>query len=175
MMDEKKLKTRVEVVKAMDTIARCLNDEDIFYDSWLVTGVADGDIEAAESDEDLEYYCEDKNFADLMGLFVRCMKRAFYSGGLYCDGVVDSNETKTIKHSKENSETPKEYTYEELADAMKEKGTNMADVAIGRMMNIVETETGRFPDWDEKAPDWVVKQAMGEKTPVAELKKGKSI
>lgn len=82
-----KLSKRAKVVRAMETIARCINDEEIF-DSWLMCGVADGDIDGNEDDEDLEYYCEDKNFAELMGLFLRLMKRAGQSGGLYEDDVV---------------------------------------------------------------------------------------
>lgn len=82
-----KLSRRAKVVRAMETLARCINDEDIF-DSWLMLGVADGDINGSEDDEDLEYYCEDDNFAELMGLFLRLMKRAAKSGGLYEDGVV---------------------------------------------------------------------------------------
>lgn len=82
-----KLSRRVKVVRAMETIARCINDEEIF-DSWLMLGVADGDINGNEDDEDLEYYCEDDNFAELMGLFLRLMKRVEKSGGLYEDDVV---------------------------------------------------------------------------------------
>ena len=82
-----KLKERTTVVRAMETIARCINDEMIF-DSWLMVGVADGDITEDTEDEDLEYYCEDDNFAELMDLFLRLMTRAKKSGGLYCDGVV---------------------------------------------------------------------------------------
>lgn len=82
-----KLSKRANVVRAMELIARCINDEEIF-DSWLMCGVADGDIDGSEDDEDLEYYCEDDNFAELMGLFLRLMKRADKSGGLYEDGVV---------------------------------------------------------------------------------------
>ena len=69
-----KLSKRAKVVRAMELIARCINDEEIF-DSWLMCGVADGDIDGSEDDEDLEYYCEDDNFAELMGLFLRLMKR----------------------------------------------------------------------------------------------------
>ena len=81
------LKKRAEVVRAMETLARCVNDEEVF-ESWLMCGVADGDITSETTDEDLEYYCEDDNFSDLMGLFLRLMMRARKSGGLYEDGVV---------------------------------------------------------------------------------------
>lgn len=81
---------RIKMVRAMEFIARQINDETIF-ESWLMCGVADGDIDGSETDEDLECYVDDdKEFADLMGLFLRLMKRAGKSGGLYCDNVVDS-------------------------------------------------------------------------------------
>jgi hypothetical protein len=79
--------TRIEVVKAMETIARCLNDEYIF-EEWLMLGVADGDIDESTTDEELEFYIEDEEFAELMGTFLHIMKRAHRSGGLYVDNVV---------------------------------------------------------------------------------------
>ena len=82
-----KTKHRIEMVKAMECVARCINDEDIF-ESWLMCGVADGDIDDNTVDEDLEYYVQDDNFKDLMDLFLRLMVRAKNSGGLYCGGVV---------------------------------------------------------------------------------------
>ena len=84
---------RIKMIKAMEYIARNLNDEDILY-SWLSVGVADGDIEYGDLEvtfddlENLEFYAEDENFKDLMTVFLRLMKRANESGGLYCDGVV---------------------------------------------------------------------------------------
>lgn len=84
---------RVKMVKAMEFIARNLNDEDIF-ESWLAVGVADGDIDYGDLSADaadidfLDYYIRDTDFADLMGLFLRMMARASKSGGLYCDNIV---------------------------------------------------------------------------------------
>ena len=85
------LSARAKVVRAMETIARCVNDEDVFY-SWLLCGVADGDIDDDTTDEDLEYYCEDKTFADLMERFLNLMIAAKRSGGLYEDGIVNKYE-----------------------------------------------------------------------------------
>ena len=87
-----KLHERAEFVRAMETIARAINYEPIF-DSWLMVGVADGDIDEETKDEDLEYYCEDENFADLMALFLSLMKKAEKNGGLYCDGIVSKRES----------------------------------------------------------------------------------
>lgn len=81
------LSRRAKVVRAMETIARCVNDEEVFY-RWLLCGVADGDIDDDTTDEDLEYYCEDKTFADLMERFLDLMTAAKKSGGLYEDRIV---------------------------------------------------------------------------------------
>ena len=92
------IEERIKMVKAMEFIARNLNDEDILM-GWLTDGVADGDIQYAdltvkETDaEDLAYYIEDDDaFADLMDTFLWAMKRAYKSGGLYCDNVVSKEE-----------------------------------------------------------------------------------
>lgn len=86
-----KREERIKMVKAMEFIARQLNDEGIF-EAWLVDGVADGDIEygdlSAEAGEDMDYYLEDQHFSDLMETFLGCMRAAKRSGGLYCDRVV---------------------------------------------------------------------------------------
>lgn len=82
-----KLNERANVVRVMDMLCRCINNEEVFM-PWLSVGVADGDITSETTDEDLEYYCEDDNFAELMELFLRLMARAKKDGGLYCDGVV---------------------------------------------------------------------------------------
>ena len=81
------LSRRAKVVRAMETIARCVNDEEVFY-RWLLCGIADGDIDDDTTDEDLEYYCEDKTFADLMERFLDLMTAAKKSGGLYEDKIV---------------------------------------------------------------------------------------
>ena len=85
---------RIILVKAMEYLARQVNDEDVFI-CWLEDGVADGDIPygdteycAERDDEELEYYIEDDTFAVLMDDFLRLMRSALSSGGLYCNGVV---------------------------------------------------------------------------------------
>lgn len=84
---------RIKCVKAMEFLARQINDEEIF-EEWLLDGVADGDIEDGDlgvkgnDEEILDYYIEDEHFADLMDTFVHIIARARKSGGLYCDGVV---------------------------------------------------------------------------------------
>lgn len=85
------LSTRAKMVRAMETVARCVNDEEVF-EGWLVMCVADGDIDDNTTDEDLEYYCEDKTFADLMERFLDLMTAAKKSGGLYVDRIVSKYE-----------------------------------------------------------------------------------
>lgn len=88
---------RIKMVKAMEFIARQINDEGVF-EGWLIGGVADGDIKYGdlevrdEDREDLAVYIEDESFADLMHTFLYVMSRARRSGGLYCDKVVDMEE-----------------------------------------------------------------------------------
>jgi len=82
-----KIHERAEFVRAMEKIARAVNDENVF-DLWLAVGVADGDINGRETDEDLEcYVADDDTFADLMHVFLCLMAKAKKSGGLYFDGV----------------------------------------------------------------------------------------
>lgn len=88
------LEERLQMVKCMEYIARQVNDESVF-EGWLLNGVADGDIPnwydltMRESEEEaLEYYTEPDVFADLMATFLRLMRRAEKSGGLYCGGIV---------------------------------------------------------------------------------------
>lgn len=84
---------RIKMVKAMELITRNLNNEEIF-ETWLVDGVADGDIEygdlSIQNDDldTLDYYTEDGNFAALMNTFLEIMSQAYQDGGLYCDRVV---------------------------------------------------------------------------------------
>ena len=81
---------RVALVRAMETVARAVNDEDVF-DHWLTYGVADGDIDETTTDDELSYYIEGDTFASLMGDFMHLMKLALadgIKGALYCDGEV---------------------------------------------------------------------------------------
>ena len=81
---------RIKMIKAMEYIVRNLDDESIM-DGWLMCGVPDGDIEYGDltTDYNDDYFMDNQNFADLMALFLRLMKRAEASG-LYCDGVLSA-------------------------------------------------------------------------------------
>lgn len=86
---------RIKMVKAMDFIARHINDEELIVNDWFANGVGDGDIEGGDLSvkdtdaDDLDYYLEDENFADTMEVFLRVMRYAKKYGGLYCDGIVN--------------------------------------------------------------------------------------
>lgn len=77
---------RIEMVWAMDTIARSLNDEDML-DLWLRVGVPDHN-----EDVGYDYYAEfidDDTLKELMRTFQNLMARDYKSnGGFYCDGIV---------------------------------------------------------------------------------------
>lgn len=87
------VKERIKMVKSMEFIVRQSNVEENM-DAWLAEGVADGDIEYGDLDvreedvENLEYYIEDQNFRELMGLFLYIMREVDRDGGLFCGGVV---------------------------------------------------------------------------------------
>ena len=80
---------RAKMILAMEFIARQINDEDVL-DRWLMCGVADGDIPYGSFDlTDVDnYYINNRTFEDIMSCFLRCMKGAYESGGLYCNGIV---------------------------------------------------------------------------------------
>lgn len=93
---------RVKMLRAMETIVRSINDEEII-EAWLMNGIADGD-----GDEDDEYlfdmYGSDDTFADIMACFCRVMRYAVedeeidkderMKGNviLYCDDVVSKKQ-----------------------------------------------------------------------------------
>lgn len=54
------------------------------------------------------------------------------------------------------------YTFSKLVDEMMKLGMNLADVAVGRMMDIIEEQTGDYPSWSDIAPDWVVRNCLGK-------------
>lgn len=87
-----KLQERANMVRAMETIARSVNCEDYFWDMWATCGVADGDINGEETDEDLECYCDDDSFKELMTLFLKLINKASANGGIYCDGIVSGEK-----------------------------------------------------------------------------------
>ena len=84
--------TRADIVRAMDLMVYTINDENII-DSWLMVGVADGDIRKETTNEEIDEmgYTSDKNFSELMTVFLRLMNRA-ENGGLFFDGIVSGHK-----------------------------------------------------------------------------------
>ena len=83
-------KERIDALRAMELLARSVNNEDYFED-WLMNGVADGDITENTTDEELlDYVEDDHNFADIMCTFLILMRNASEDGGLYIDKVVST-------------------------------------------------------------------------------------
>ena len=93
-----KASERAKMVSCMEYIARQINNENVF-ETWLMCGVADGDIEYGNLDisEIEDYYLDNVNFKNLMSTFLVCMNGAFKDGGLYCGGVV-SKEKSDYEH-----------------------------------------------------------------------------
>ena len=85
---------RAEVVKAMDLLASCINDESQQM-GWLMVGVADGDIKTETPLKDIVDmgYTDDNTFKDLMSAFIRYMHYAYEEGGIYCNGIVSRDMT----------------------------------------------------------------------------------
>ena len=73
---------RVKLIRAMETIARCINDEEVFT-GWLMNGVPDGEIKANTTDEELEWLTDDETLEGIMNCFLGRMVGASKSGGLF--------------------------------------------------------------------------------------------
>lgn len=83
-------KERIDALRAMELLVRSVNVED-YLENWLMEGVADGDITEETTDEELlDYVEDDKNFADIMSVFLYIMHLAYKDGGLYVDKVVST-------------------------------------------------------------------------------------
>ena len=89
--EEKQSLKRAKIVRAMDTLARCINNEMIF-ERWLLSGIADNDITDNTTSVDIisAGYCTDEEFKNLMSLFLKLMYKASGDGGLYAEGVVSA-------------------------------------------------------------------------------------
>ncbi len=48
-------------------------------------------------------------------------------------------------------------TYSKLLSKAENDGMNCAETALGRMMDIVEEETGKWPNWNDEVPEWILK------------------
>lgn len=87
--------TRADVVRAMEIMVSTINDETII-ESWLMVGVADGDITSETTNEEIDElgYTDDTTFMELMTLFLKLMNRAG-NDGLYFDRIVSGSKSIT--------------------------------------------------------------------------------
>lgn len=85
------MKTRADIVRAMDIMISCINDESII-ETWLAVGVADGDIRTETTNEEIDDlgYTTDTTFEELLTLFLKLMHKAG-ADGLYCDGILSGH------------------------------------------------------------------------------------
>lgn len=66
--------TRAQRVIEMDRLVRELIDDEDIFETWLIYGVADGDIDKYTTwDEVDDYYLSDGNYEELCSLFKRLM------------------------------------------------------------------------------------------------------
>ena len=54
--------------------------------------------------------------------------------------------------------------WQEIAEALEASGVNLGWLALGRMMDQAEEDSGRWPDWEDQAPAWVLR-ALGWEAP----------
>lgn len=74
-------KIRKERILQMDRIMRKINNENIFA-TWLVAGVAAGDLDDDSKWEDVDdYYIEDVTYSFITGLFLKLTLSAIKHGG----------------------------------------------------------------------------------------------
>ena len=67
----RKRETRIRQLKAMHELMCCTNDEEIYYSSWITTGVPDCPME-----EDFEWIAEDDQaYDECFDLFVKLIAR----------------------------------------------------------------------------------------------------
>ena len=83
---------RARYVKALDLIARSVNDEELLP-LWLTYGVADEDITEDTTPEQIAEmgYCEDATFQGLLNTFAQLMQEATKDGprgAIYAEGFI---------------------------------------------------------------------------------------
>lgn len=70
-MTETIIKWRIEQLKAMDTLIRSVNNENLVLDSWLMCGIPDG-----ATDTDYRDYAENvDDYKELCDFFLKLMAR----------------------------------------------------------------------------------------------------
>lgn len=73
---------KIEILKAMNTIILALNNEEAYFDSWILT------VPDEATDEDFEYIADDPElFTDAVKLFKELMKE-YLDDGLYIGDIL---------------------------------------------------------------------------------------
>lgn len=73
---------KIEILKAMNTIILALNNEEAYFDSWILT------VPDEATDEDFEYIAGDLElFTDAVKLFKELMKE-YLDDGLYIGDIL---------------------------------------------------------------------------------------
>lgn len=149
------LMERMLMVKAMDYVARQLNDEShLMY--WLSNGVADEDIPYGELsltgpiDRDPAFwYAEDEErFGELMGDFLKIMARAYKNGGIYCGDVSSKEDPPAVSYF-----GIVKWTNADLAEALEENNIPATEENIATLRDECEnnhhfTEPMIAAGWD---------------------------
>ena len=88
-MNKRDKEERINMVVAMDYIVNHLRDRD-YIDTWHLCGVAEDDCRATSIEKliNQDWYLDDTNFSELMGLFLTLMYRAHNAYGLQCGKIV---------------------------------------------------------------------------------------
>lgn len=76
-------KSIADTIRAMDKLARCVNDEELFVGYWLALGVPDESItDETTDDEILDMYPDKESIEELTEVFLNLMVMAQKDGGL---------------------------------------------------------------------------------------------
>lgn len=91
------LRERKTMLACMEFISRCVNDEELFYETWMLNGMPDGEINTEnllkdftkESDSIEDFYVTEETFEEIMTCFLYEMHKAYLDkSGLYCDSCL---------------------------------------------------------------------------------------
>ena len=167
-MEMDNLMERMLMVKAMDYVARQLNNEDHLM-TWLEIGVADEEIPYGElsltgpidRDPAFWYAENEEHFGELMGDFLKIMARAYKNGGLYCGDVPSKEEP-----PKEKSFGVVKWNKYDLAGALEENGIPATEKNIALLRDecennhhftdrMIEAGWDTINDYISRLDEWV--------------------
>ena len=91
------LRERKTMLACMEFISRHINDEELFFETWLSNGMPDSEINyenlfvnfTEEADLIEDFYASEETFEEIMTCFLHEMYRAYLEkSGLYCDSCL---------------------------------------------------------------------------------------